>query len=160
MRKFFTTFGLFLITYFSFAQETKYVDTELLNVRSGAGNKFEVIDKIARGEKVTTYSIKGTWTEIELDNGTRGYVSSKFLSDEKNIEKSSGKEKKNSWLYLLLLVGILLIGFFSKGGSSRSSKSKYVKRFCKYCGKVYHTSQYNTSVKGCNQAMDKTHRPA
>ena len=45
MRKTFTTFGLFLITTFSFAQETKYVDTELLNVRSGAGTKYEVIDK-------------------------------------------------------------------------------------------------------------------
>lgn len=91
MRKFFTTFGLFLITTLSFAQETKYVDTELLNVRSGAGTKYEVIDKISQGEKVIAYSTQGTWTEIELNNGTRGYVSTKFLGgvqyvDGMNIE--------------------------------------------------------------------------
>lgn len=86
MRKLFTTFGLLLITILSFAQKTKYVDAELLNVRSGAGTKYDVIYKISQGEKVIAYSTQGKWTEIELDNGTRGYVSSKFLSDEKKIE--------------------------------------------------------------------------
>lgn len=126
MRKFFTTFGLFLITTFSFAQETKYVDTELLNVRSGAGTKYEVIDKISQGEKVTAYSTKGTWTEIELNNGTRGYVSTKFLSNTQN-QSSTTDKKGNSWVGYLFVIGLILYGlnkvlkFF--GGSSSSSNS-------------------------------------
>lgn len=125
MRKFFTTFGLFLITTFGFAQETKYVDTELLNVRSGAGTKYDVIDKISQGEKVTAYSTQGTWTEIELNNGTRGYVSTKFLSNTQNQSSTSDK-KGNSWVGYILVIGFILYGlnkilkFF--GGSSSSSQ--------------------------------------
>lgn len=129
MRKIFTTFGLFLITTFSFAQETKYVDTELLNVRSGAGTKYEVIDKISQGEKVTAYSIQGTWTEIELNNGTRGYVSTKFLSNSQNQKSSTGK-KGNSWIGYLLVIGFVLYAlnkvrkFFTGSNSSSSSQPR------------------------------------
>ena len=153
MRKIFTTFGLFLITTFSFAQETKYVDTELLNVRSGAGTKYDVIEKISQGEKVTAYSTQGTWTEIELNNGTRGYVSTKFLSNSQN-QKSSPDKKDNSWIGYLLVIGFVLYAlnkvrkFFTGGNSSYSSspnsqprervekpqpkpKQKYI---CKHCG--------------------------
>lgn len=124
MRKLFTTFGLFLITTLSFAQETKYVVTELLNVRSGAGTKYDVIDKISQGEKVIAYSTQGKWTEIELTNGKRGYVSANFLSDERINKESSKSENKGNWVYFLLIGGVPLISLFSKGGGSKSSSSQ------------------------------------
>lgn len=177
MRKIFTTFGLFLITTFSFAQETKYVDTELLNVRSGAGTKYDVIEKISQGEKVTAYSTQGTWTEIELNNGTRGYVSTKFLSNSQN-QKSSPDKKDNSWIGYLLVIGFVLYAlnkvrkFFTGGNSSYSSspnsqprervekpqpkpKQKYI---CKHCG--YENENLGTlTFFTCTRSPTKKHQP-
>lgn len=178
MRKIFTTFGLFLITTLSFAQETKYVDTELLNVRSGAGTKYDVIDKISQGEKVTAYSTQGTWTEIELNNGTRGYVSSKFLSNSQN-ESSTSDKKGNTWVGYLFVIGLILYGlnkiwnFFSRGSSYSSSnsnsqprekraekpqpkpKQKYI---CKHCG--YENENLGTlTFFSCQRSPTKKHQP-
>lgn len=171
MRKFFTTFGLFLITTFSFAQETKYVDTELLNVRSGAGTKYDVIHKISQGEKVTAYSTKGTWTEIELNNGTRGYVSTKFLSNSQN-QKSSTDKKGNSWIGYLLVIGFVLYAlnkvrkFFTGGSSSYSSSSNSQPReieevkpiyICKYCG-TKDKDLWSLTVQNCHDSPTKKHQ--
>ncbi|MGG5601193.1 SH3 domain-containing protein [Myroides sp. C8-3] len=179
MRKIITTFGLILITTFSFAQETKYVNTELLNVRSGAGANYDVVDKIAQGEKVTTYSTQGKWTEIELTNGKRGYVSTKFLSDSQNKSSSSNK-KGNSWIGYIIVIGFILYGlnkvrkFFSGGSSSYSGsssnsqpqerrsekpqpkpKQKYI---CKHCG--YENENLGTlTFFSCNKSPTKKHQP-
>lgn len=179
MRKIFTTFGLFLITTLSFAQETKYVDTELLNVRSGAGTKYDVIDKISQGEKVIAYSTQGTWTEIELNNGTRGYVSTKFLSNTQN-QKSSTDKKGNSWVGYIIVIGFILYGlnkvrkFFGGGSSSFSGsnsnsqpqerrsekpqpkpKQKYI---CKHCG--FENENLGTlTFFSCQRSPTKKHQP-
>ncbi len=153
MRKFFTTFGLFLITTLSFAQETKYVDTELLNVRSGAGTKYDVIDKISQGEKVIAYSTQGTWTEIELNNGTRGYVSTKFLSNSQNKSSSSDK-KGNSWVGYIIVIGFILYGlnkvlkFFGGGSSSSSSKPNSQERNSERKRLSSNSAVYRFRVKG------------
>lgn len=74
MKKTLLTFGLLLITILTFGQQTKYVDTEELNIRAGAGTKYEVVYKISQGQKVTVLSDQGKWSEIELENGQKGFV--------------------------------------------------------------------------------------
>ena len=131
MKKTLLTFGLLLITILTFGQQTKYVDTEELNIRAGAGTKYEVVDKISQGQKVTVLSDQGKWSEIELENGQKGFVSTKFLSDTQN-SSSQSSDKNNSWISYLIVIGLVLYGlykvkkFFSGlfSGSSSSSSSK------------------------------------
>ena len=131
MKKTLLTFGLLLITILTFGQQTKYVDTEELNIRAGAGTKYEVVDKISQGQKVTVLSDQGKWSEIELENGQKGFVSTKFLSDTQN-SSSPTSDKKNSWISYLIVIGFVLYGlykvkkFFSGlfSGSSSSSSSQ------------------------------------
>lgn len=131
MKKTLLTFGLLLITILTFGQQTKYVDTEELNIRAGAGTKYEVVDKISQGQKVTVLSDQGKWSEIELENGQKGFVSTKFLSDTQN-SSSPTSDKKNSWISYLIVIGLVLYGlykvkkFFSGlfSGSSSSSSSQ------------------------------------
>lgn len=59
MKKTLLIFGLLLITILTFGQQTKYVDTEELNIRAGAGTKYEVVDKISQEQKVTVLSDQG-----------------------------------------------------------------------------------------------------
>ena len=131
MKKTLLTFGLLLITILTFGQQTKYVDTEELNIRAGAGTKYEVVDKISQGQKVTVLSDQGKWSEIELENGQKGFVSTKFLSDTQNLS-SQTSDKKNSWISYFIVIGLVLYGlykvkkFFSglfSGSSSSSTRS-------------------------------------
>ena len=124
MKKQILTFGLLLITFLTFGQQTKYVDTEELNIRAGAGTKYEVVDKISQGQKVTVLTELGKWSEIELENGTKGFVSTKFLSDTETSSSSKKSDKKNSWIGYVLIIGFILYGLKKLfGGSSSNSRS-------------------------------------
>lgn len=131
MKKPTLTLVFLLFAFLTFGQQTKYVDTEELNIRSGAGTKYEVVDKISQGQKVTVLSDQGKWSEIELENGQKGFVSTKFLSDTQN-SSSQSSDKNNSWISYLIVIGLVLYGlykvkkFFSGlfGGSSSSSSSQ------------------------------------
>ena len=123
MKKQILTFGLLLITFLTFGQQTKYVDTEELNIRAGAGTKYEVVDKISQGQKVTVLTEHGKWSEIELENGTKGFVSTKFLSETETSSSSKKSEKKNSWIGYVLVIGFVLYGLKKLFGSSSSNSS-------------------------------------
>ena len=124
MKKQILTFGLLLITLLTFGQQTKYVDTEELNIRAGAGTKYEVVDKISQGQKVTVLTEHGKWSEIELENGTKGFVSTKFLSETETSSSSKKSDKKNSWIGYVLVIGFVLYGLKKLfGGSSSNSSS-------------------------------------
>ena len=124
MKKTLLTFGLLLITILTFGQQTKYVDTEELNIRAGAGTKYEVVDKISQGQKVTVLTEQGKWSEIELENGTKGFVSTKFLSETETASSSKKSDKKNSWIGYVLVIGFVLYGLKKLfGGSSSNSSS-------------------------------------
>lgn len=124
MKKQILTFGLLLITFLTFGQQTKYVDTEELNIRAGAGTKYEVVDKISQGQKVTVLTEHGKWSEIELENGTKGFVSTKFLSETETSSSSKKSDKKNSWIGYVLVIGFVLYGLKKLfGGSSSNSSS-------------------------------------
>lgn len=67
-----------------FGQDYKYVNTEKLNIREGAGKEYNVVGQVNKGEKVLTISEKNDWTEIETQNGTKGFVYRKYLDSHTN----------------------------------------------------------------------------
>lgn len=125
MKKPTLTLVFLLFAFLTFGQQTKYVDTEELNIRAGAGTKYEVVDKISQGQKVTVLTEHGKWSEIELENGTKGFVSTKFLSDTETSSSPKNSDKKNSWIGYVLVIGFVLYGLKKLfGGSSSNSSSQ------------------------------------
>ncbi len=51
-----------------------------LNVRSGAGTTYAIIDKLPKGDIVIILSISGNWSKILYSGVKTGYVSSQYLS--------------------------------------------------------------------------------
>lgn len=173
------TLVLLFMAILTFGQETKYVNTEQLNVRSGAGSKYEVVDKVVRGKKVTVFSNQGKWSEIELENGTKGFVSTEFLSDNTTLSYASTSKKK-PWLGYLFVIGLVLYGlnkvFKFFGGSSNSSSSsqrdltpsssnnaisdKKPKQIyiCKYCG-TKNEDLWRLTMQTCHDSPTKKHQP-
>ncbi len=67
---------------------TKYVSVSTLNLRKEANNKSEVIDQLDLNTKVTvTAIVDNKWAKINY-NGKTGYVSNKYLSDNKTVVTS------------------------------------------------------------------------
>jgi Bacterial SH3 domain len=69
---------------------TKYV-TAALNVRTGAGKHFPVIDQLSTGDKVSiTGRTSGDWAQVLVDKKP-AWVASEFLSSKKpSVEVSGG----------------------------------------------------------------------
>ncbi|MGL4762960.1 MAG: SH3 domain-containing protein [Sarcina sp.] len=63
-----------------------------LNVRSGAGTNHSVVTTITNGAKLTINSEKSGWYNVTLENGRKGYVSSKYI---KIVSSSSNDENGN-----------------------------------------------------------------
>jgi len=125
--KYIFTFSFLLISFLTFSQTEYTVNTELLNVRSGAGTEYEVVGQVKLNQKVLEISKSGNWSEIKTDD-FQGFVSSKYIN---KVNNNSNKEDDNSivsWLIGLGILGYILIkvkNFFSGlfGGSSTSSRS-------------------------------------
>lgn len=71
----------------------KQVNTNGLNMRSGAGTSYRVITKLNKGTQVELISQSNGWSKIKYD-GRLGYVSSQYLDEIKNQE--TGKVNKVS----------------------------------------------------------------
>ena len=67
-------------------QLTKFT-TASLNVRSGPGTKYSIIDTLAPNTAVVILSEDGNWSEIEY-NTAPAYVSSSYLSSDKQPEET------------------------------------------------------------------------
>lgn len=109
----------------TFSQTEYTVNTELLNVRSGAGTEYEVVGQVKLNQKVLEISKSGNWSEIKTDD-FKGFVSSKYIS--KFNDNTNKKEDSSiiSWLIGLGIIGYILIkvkNFFSGlfGGSSSNT---------------------------------------
>ena len=59
-------------------KETKEVNTDTLNVRSGAGTAHSIVGKLYKGNQVGVYSDSNGWSKIDF-NGKVAYVSSEYL---------------------------------------------------------------------------------
>ena len=53
-----------------------------LNVRSGAGTSYAIIDQLKRGTGCTILSSNGNWRKIKTFNGKVGWVSANYLKKE------------------------------------------------------------------------------
>jgi len=58
-------------------------DITKLNLRSGKGVKYGVIQTLDSGEKVTVISTVNEWTKVATMGGNEGWVVSKYLTDQK-----------------------------------------------------------------------------
>jgi hypothetical protein len=68
---------------------TRYT-TASLNVRTGAGKHFPVLDQLSTGDKVSiTGKTSGTWSQVLLD-GVPAWVATTYLSKEKPTAATSG----------------------------------------------------------------------
>lgn len=65
-----------------------------LNVRSGAGKGYSVIDTVSKGENVVLLSSNGYWARILYDGNKTGCVSADYLSGNK-INSEYGAVKLN-----------------------------------------------------------------
>ncbi|MGL4911657.1 MAG: SH3 domain-containing protein [Romboutsia sp.] len=73
----------------------KQVNTNGLNMRSGAGTSYRVITKLNKGTQVEVISQSNGWTKIKYD-GRLGYVSSQYLDEIKNQETSKTNKVVNT----------------------------------------------------------------
>ncbi len=60
-----------------------YVGDTKLNLRSGKGTKYRVIQTMDTGKKVTAITTDGKWTKISTEDGNEGWVASKYLTTQK-----------------------------------------------------------------------------
>lgn len=75
-------------------ETTKYISTDIVNVRKKASKDSEIIKKLVKNAKVTVVSTSNGWSKIKI-NGTEGYISSEYLSDTQVEEDKSSEEKTN-----------------------------------------------------------------
>lgn len=152
-----TTF-LFL-TLQVFGQDYKYVNTETLNIREGAGKEYNVLGHVNKGDKVNALSESGSWTQIETEKGLTGFVATKYLGSTADEPKSSDK-KDSSWVSILVVLGIIGYGlykiknFFSGlfGGSSSSSQRSSSPRTQEVRRKSSNSAVYRFRIKGSGSA--------
>ena len=92
-----------------------------LNLRTGAGMSFEIIDQLRPGEEVTVIGSEGDWYEVIVPE-KKGYVHSDYLE---LIEKA----EQNSELDLAMLMHLMSVmfqGFESTDGeTTEDSKSPF-----------------------------------
>ena len=132
MKQITTLTVLLFFTVLAFGQDFKYVNTETLNVRENAGKQYNVVGQVNKGDKVTAVSENNGWTEIETENGIKGFVATKYLSSDYQSGHSDNGKEKSPWGSILIVLGILgyagykVKKFFSGlFGSSSSSSSSY-----------------------------------
>lgn len=154
MKQITTLTVLLFFTVLAFGQDFKYVNTETLNIRESAGKQYNVVGKVNKGDKVTTISESNGWTEIETENGTKGFVATKYLTDTQS-EHSDNDKKESSWLSILITLGILgyagykVKNFFSGlfGGGSSSGTSSSRKPTSKSYSQPKQTDTFHLSIK-------------
>ncbi|MGL5329500.1 MAG: SH3 domain-containing protein [Peptostreptococcaceae bacterium] len=75
------------------------VNTSSLNVRSGAGTNYSIIDKVYKGDKVDILTSSNSWYKVKLSNGKTGWCSSQYItigSSSDNNNDNNNTEKPES----------------------------------------------------------------
>lgn len=67
----------------SLAEEMYVGDITELNVRTGSTTRHKVVATLPPGAKVEVLSFSGGWSKIRTEDGTTGWVSSRFLTKVK-----------------------------------------------------------------------------
>jgi len=86
-----------LLPSLAFAKEQEArVTANSLNVRSGPGTDNPAVESVKKGELVTIVSTEGDWSQIRLEDGTLGWVATKYLEATGKSVEAPGKEEKKS----------------------------------------------------------------
>lgn len=73
------------------------IKAKVLNVRSGPGRRYEVIDQLYRGQAVEVGGRDGEWYYVVLGEGSYGWIMSKFTKIKRgNHDKKKHKNYDNS----------------------------------------------------------------
>ncbi|MFE8071533.1 TIGR04211 family SH3 domain-containing protein [Marinobacteraceae bacterium S3BR75-40.1] len=86
----------FLVTFPALAQQTMYVDDELvIQLRTGQGNQFRILKGLKSGTPVTVLeqNEESGYTKVETRDGTVGWVTSHYLSPEPIAEDQLAKAR-------------------------------------------------------------------
>ena len=144
MRKFQLILSFLLCTLTIFGQN--YITTIDVNVRAGAGTKFDVLGTLPNGSTVKVLDRQGNWAKIDF-NGSEGFISSKFIQTANEEQYSSSSQTssstKSNWLNWIIGIGISLLVFKLFGFKKlfgfffhETAKSIYGEFTCKSCGKT------------------------
>lgn len=68
-----------------------FVTEDNLNFRSGPGTSYTSLAKLARGTKLTLFTLSNGWYEVGLEDGRVGYVSADYVS----LESLGSSEEDN-----------------------------------------------------------------
>lgn len=89
--------------------KTAVVSTQTgnLNVRSGAGTSYTVVDRLAKGEIVIVLSESGEWSKVLFDGTETGFVSSQYLSRQQTypqirLNLPSFKQTDSRWANVMI----------------------------------------------------------
>ena len=126
---------------------TQYVTATTLNVRSGAGTSYSVLGSLSKGTKVEVISTTNGWSKISY-NGSTGYVSSQYLSDNTTSTNTTTKYVTATTLNVRSGAGTSysVLGSLSKGTKVEVISTTNVWSKINYNGSIgYVSSQYLSS---------------
>lgn len=141
----------------AFGQRYYQVNTENLNVRKSTSVHSNIVGKLKLGDSVYATRYDDEWTQIRLQDGKYGYVSTKYISV---IQKRSDKEtEKTSVWGTILVLGLIIVGAFKhfrkRNGVGKSTTPLQQRGlrwfFCKHCSEKVQSHKKPTSAN-CSEA--------
>lgn len=67
------------------------VNTDILNLRKSASLNAEIVQKLSRGTQATILQTVGEWSEVELGDGTKGWLSRTYIKEVNTSDHSGGQ---------------------------------------------------------------------
>lgn len=62
---------------------TRYITDQLyLNVRTGAGDQYRIIETLGSGTRVETLQVEGEWAEVRTPDGNTGWLRAQYLVEQ------------------------------------------------------------------------------
>ena len=138
--------------YISFSQERRIVMTLKLNVRSGAGISYKIINQVEKNDTILVLGKKKAWMKIALENEEIGYVSSKFLSEPlSEIKNSTTSQDSKSRFWEIVIFVVFIIIFLIVIINGYSSR-------CPNCRKWWSTKVDNSIITSQNEGYQTVTR--
>lgn len=111
------------------AQQYYQVATETLNVRKSPSGKSAVVSQFTLDDSVQVIGRVGTRSKVELEDGSFGYVSTRFLSEEfKEHNQAATQETEVTriagWKILLIGGAIFIFCVLAASPSNKKATSK------------------------------------
>lgn len=78
----------------TYANESGFVNCDLLNVRASASVSSEVVEQLERGKNFDIIYTDNGWYNIRMENGKTGFVCAKYVTKNKTDNSSSNDTAK------------------------------------------------------------------